>query len=158
VRIDFNFCTVRQAARKELAVADPVGSINHLLANESRRSRYSRTSWDLPAVSLKEWLKLDFATSSDMKIKINKMEQRGKQNIQADEKSGLLAKERQIEAPVEPLRKRQYVVRGLVAVLVAFAWLSVVGIENLLSRQPKGSELDKVEGNRKHVDYEDVIP
>lgn len=86
------------------------------------------------------------------------MEQRGKQNIQADEKSGLLAKERQIEAPVEPLRKRQYVVRGLVAVLVAFAWLSVVGIENLLSRQPKGSELDKVEGNRKHVDYEDVIP
>ncbi|TVY25767.1 Tripeptidyl aminopeptidase [Lachnellula hyalina] len=86
------------------------------------------------------------------------MEQRGNQNIQADEKSGLLAKERQIEAPVEPLRKRQYVVRGLVAVLVAFAWLSVVGIENLLSRQPKGSELDKVEGNRKHVDYEDIIP
>ncbi|TVY47845.1 Tripeptidyl aminopeptidase [Lachnellula occidentalis] len=82
------------------------------------------------------------------------MVQRGKQSIQADEKSGLLAEERQIEVPAEPLRKRRYVVRGLVVVLISFVWLSVIRIESLLGRQPHGSELE----NRKHVDYQDIIP
>ncbi|TVY93057.1 Tripeptidyl aminopeptidase [Lachnellula willkommii] len=86
------------------------------------------------------------------------MKQRVDQSISPDEKSALLAKERHVEIPVEPLRKRQYVVRGLVAVLVSFVWLSAVGIESLLGRQPRILELDEVEGNSKHVDYHDIIP
>lgn len=59
---------------------------------------------------------------------------------------------------MEPLRKRQYVVRGLVVVLISFVWLSAVGIESLLGRQPRGWEQDKIKGNIKHVDYQDVFP
>jgi hypothetical protein len=89
-------------------------------------------------------------------VKTNKMEQRGHETAQLDEKSGLLAKNGQIEDPIRTLRKRKYVLRGMVVALVAFVWMSATAIESLLSRAPPRFGQEK--GNGDHVEFQDVFP
>jgi len=84
------------------------------------------------------------------------MEQRGNESARLNEKSGLLAKDRQTEAPIRTQRKRQYVLKGLVVALILFAWLSATAIESLLSRAPR--EFRQHNGDRNHVEFQDVFP
>lgn len=79
------------------------------------------------------------------------METREYEDIQADEKSGLLAKSHEAEVPTRSASKRRLALTGMVVALVLFAWSFATVIELLLRRVEPGND-----GEEQQYVFQDV--